>query len=936
MPLELDGRVLGALVVLATEPAAFDAAEMDILIELAKDLSFGIHMLRDRAAHRALEARYASVLGSMTEGAQVIDFAWRYLYLNEVAATQGHRPRAELLGRTMMDAYPGIEGTQMFGVLRQCMESRAPQRFENKFQYDDGSCGHFELSVTPVPEGIFILSHDITATRRAEESLRESQALLAAFFDSPGALRGVFERDGDSLIPVLVNAAATRFADNADDVASQRSRPIIDPERAASLLAAAGRCALSGMPVTFETHLPSHGGDIWHQTTLCGLGDSRDGRARFAYASVDISEKKRAEEELARHRDHLEELVRERTKELDAALVESERSERALRDGEARARAVVDTAVDGIITIDERGVVETFNRAAEQIFGYSAHEVVGRNVKMLMPAPYADAHDQYLRNYLSTGERKIIDAGREVVGLRKDGTTFPLDLAVADVRLTSGGRMFTGIVRDITERRAAETVIRHARQAAEAANRAKSAFLANMSHEIRTPMNAILGFAQLLQRDGTLTEPQQRHVATIMRSGDHLLALISDLLEYSKSEAGRLALDELSFDLHGLFDDLEVTFRMRAEAKGLRLLVEHSSGTPQYVLTDPTKLRQVLQNLIANAVKFTEHGGVAMRAAVLPGPDEAAVERLVVEVEDSGPGIAPEEMGRLFQVFEQTESGRRARSGTGLGLAISRSYAELLGGTLEVASQLGHGSTFRLEIPIRRGSADAIRNGSTPRRVIALAPGQPAFRVLVADDKEDNRAFLEALLVSIGFEVRAVEDGARAVAELESWRPQLILMDMRMPVMSGSEAIERIRARSGGATVKIIAVTASAFQEDRQQAIEAGADDFISKPFREAVLFEKVHALLDVRYLFAEEERPAPPAGPAPPPSALRAEAATLPRDVVIELRHATLSADVERMLELSVHIEVHSLELAQEIRRRAAAFDYTSVLALLEEGRTT
>jgi CheY-like chemotaxis protein/nitrogen-specific signal transduction histidine kinase len=480
---------------------------------------------------------------------------------------------------------------------------------------------------------------------------------------------------------------------------------------------------------------------------------------------------------------------------------------------------------------------------------------------------------------------------------------------------------------------AATDAVMAARTAAECANRAKSAFLASMSHEIRTPMNAILGFAQLLRRDGTLTEQQKQHVSTILRSGDYLLSLISNILEYSKIEAGRIELAEATFDLQRVLEEIEVMFRARAETKHLRLLTELSPPGPCFLVSDELRLRQVLVNLLANALRFTEHGHVTLRATVRPGSpaDGCAAKWLVVEVEDTGSGIAPAEMPRLFQVFEQTESGRRSRSGTGLGLAISRKFAQLLGGTLTARSQVDQGSVFRLEIPVRGGARVSSGTRSALRQVASLEPGQPGLRVLVADDKEDNRAFLAALLGAVGFEVRVVEDGQQAVRSFASWKPALILMDLSMPVMTGPEAIRLIRQRVGGAEVKIIAVTASAFQEDRRGSLEAGADDFLSKPFREEVLFEKIQSLLGVRYRVAEESTPTRPAAPRPSATALRSAAATLPADHVEALRQATLSADVERILELASQAEAHSPEVASEVRRLAAEFAYPELLDLLE-----
>lgn len=449
-----------------------------------------------------------------------------------------------------------------------------------------------------------------------------------------------------------------------------------------------------------------------------------------------------------------------------------------------------------------------------------------------------------------------------------------------------------------------------------------------MSHEIRSPMNAILGFAQLLRREGSLVPRQREQVETILRSGEHLLALITDILEYSRIDAGRITAEPGSFDLHALLADLEAMFRLRAREKGLQLLFDRHEGLPRWVVTDETRLRQVLQNLLTNAVKFTERGGVTLRAAVQPVPEERGALRLLVEVEDTGSGIAPEELPLLFQVFEQTESGRRSRSGTGLGLAISQRFAALLGGSLEVSSTPGSGSVFRLARPVQEGAA-GVEGQARSRRVADLAHGQGEIRVLVADDREDNRAFLEALLRAVGFSVRAVEDGAQAVAVFRDWAPQLVLMDLRMPVLPGSEAIARIRALPGGAEARILVVTASAFQEDQRLALDAGADDFLSKPLREERLFEKVGRLLGLRYRYGEEpvrdDAPAGRDGVSPD-----ASTAALPADLVAALREATLGADLDRILELCDQAGAHDRAAADALRRLALGFAYKPLLALL------
>jgi signal transduction histidine kinase/nitroreductase len=477
-----------------------------------------------------------------------------------------------------------------------------------------------------------------------------------------------------------------------------------------------------------------------------------------------------------------------------------------------------------------------------------------------------------------------------------------------------------------------EATMRTATEAAEAANRTKSAFLANMSHEIRTPLNAILGFSQLIQRDPSLPPHQRQHLDTINRSGEQLLLLIDDILNMSKIEAGRAILSPTTFDLHTLLDNLEMTYRMLADAKQLQLLVERSDDLPRYVVTDEEKLRQVLTNLLGNAVKFTEEGGIALRVGVQRL--EATGLRLLAEIEDSGPGIAEEEQGKLFQPFEQTATGTRALKGTGLGLAISQEFARLMGGTITVSSKAGQGSIFRLEVGLEEGAAEAVAQKEVLRPVTGQQPGQPRYRILVADDKEENRTLLEVMLAAVGFEVRGTTDGLEAIQAYETWRPHLILMDMRMPVVDGFEAIRRIRASAGGEAIPIIAVTASPMLEHRQEALRIGANDFLSKPFREAELFAKIKSQIGVEYTYAEEAPDVPASRADPSVGELTAEAvAALPAQLISELCIATIDADRDRLLELITIAESHDANLGRGLRILAQRFDYRSLLGLLQAG---
>lgn len=440
--------------------------------------------------------------------------------------------------------------------------------------------------------------------------------------------------------------------------------------------------------------------------------------------------------------------------------------------------------------------------------------------------------------------------GLFAIGRRGNGGPF----TPADVQLAEAvARQMAGILEQFGLREQEHL----ARRTAEAANQAKSAFLANMSHELRTPLNAVIGYAQLMQRDPALTLLHQKSLQTIQDSGIHLLDLINGVLEMSKIEAGRSALERFNFDLHQLLGILESMFRMRADQKGVHLRFDYEAQVPQYIYSDERKLRQVLINLLSNAIKFTEEGSVMLRIGIRSAEDDpestSLDDTLYFEVEDTGVGIAEDELGVIFEAFSQGESGRIVQDGTGLGLPISRRFVEMLGGTLRVSSQPGVGSLFSFCIPLETTRHEDQGTVEVDRRiVVGVVSGQPTYRILIVDDDPISRDLLMQLLSPLGFDVREAENGAEGVVEWETWLPHLIIMDMRMPVMSGYEATQYIKATERGRATPVIALTASAFEENRQLVLKAGCDDFLRKPYREAELFDKIAMHLGVHFIYEE------------------------------------------------------------------------------------
>ncbi|MEG4324031.1 ATP-binding protein [Microcoleus sp. herbarium5] len=527
------------------------------------------------------------------------------------------------------------------------------------------------------------------------------------------------------------------------------------------------------------------------------------------------------------------------------------------------------------------------------------------------------------------------------------------------------------------QERTAELAV--AKDKAEVANQAKSTFLANMSHELRSPLNAILGFSQLMTRSQTLSPEHQENISIIRSSGEHLLTLINNVLDLSKIESGRTTLNPKKIDLYRLLNDLEDMFQLKAYDKHLQLVFERSLDVPQYVETDDLKLRQILINLLNNSLKFTEDGGAWVRVSkqssginhqaeggnvaqsevstntevfaingikisqvsqsnnqIISTPNDYSASTssffLHFEVEDTGPGIATNELDDLFEPFVQTKTGKDSQEGTGLGLPISRKFVELMGGEMSVFSAVGKGTNFKFDIQVIAVDAADIESPKPSRNVIGLVPSQHTYRILIVDDKPLNRQLLIKILSPLGFELKEANNGQEAIEISDSWEPHLIWMDMRMPVMDGYEATQYIKSTIKGQATAIIALTASVLEEERAVILSAGCDAFMRKPFREADIFDAMHKHIGVRYIYEDPGQANLSALKEGDRAMTAADFVKLPESLVANLKLAILNADMDLIDSLVDEIRLKDAVTAGAIATCIENFEYDKVLKLISQ----
>lgn len=608
---------------------------------------------------------------------------------------------------------------------------------------------------------------------------------------------------------------------------------------------------------------------------------------------------------------------------------ESMHNQEALDKERRLLRTVIDNLPDQIFARDRECRFTLSNLSDARMMGVSDPEqLIGKNDLDFFPPDLA-------RRYIAD-DKKVMESGKPLINIEEpiadaDGHEYWIMTTKVPLRDSQDQVIgLVGIARDITKQRQDAQALVEARQQAEEANKAKSKFLANMSHEIRTPLNAILGFSQILLREPNLSPQQLHQLTTINHSGEHLLELINDILELSKIEADRTTIHMHPFDLHGLIRDVESMFQVRVDEKHLDFECELKKDVPHQIISDESKIRQILINLIGNAIKFTRQGRIR---CILDGDQiESNRWNLRIKIEDTGSGIAEEDIPTLFQVFQQAPS-VHAEGGTGLGLAISQRFAKMLNGDITITSTLGVGSCFTLEIPVEVDPKAGMERKENLQRVTGILEPLKPYRVLMVDDNAESLEYYSSALIPVGFEVMEARNGREALQAWQSWNPDLIIMDIRMPVMNGLEAATHIRKTETGVRTPIIVVTASVFEEDKQKVIDAGVDDYLRKPTQEQELLDSIGKCLGIRYAYSSDFLSS---GSRPTSSNLKTsqveEYGSIPSAMREQIVQACVNADLDQVVDLIEQITPDFPSEAKHLEDLANKLQYDQIQRILQE----
>ncbi|MDX2217275.1 MAG: PAS domain S-box protein [Oculatellaceae cyanobacterium bins.114] len=892
------------------------------------------------AALQASENRYRAIFNQVAVGINQVDSSGKFISANQAFCDMVGYTNPELLQLTAWDLTHPEDIVNHQQSYEQFLNQHIPFFLhEKRYRHKAGHYIWTQVTISTLTQEDnhnHILSHiavvvNIHDRKQAELVLQTKTEELDRFFSVALDLLSIANIDGYflRLNPQWEKTLGYRL----EDLEGVRFLDYVHPEDLESTLNAMAILVNQQELPNFVNRYRCHDGSYrWIEWRSYPVGNLIYSAAR------DITDRKHLEQELVKNRDFRELLF---DKSNDALF---------LVDG------------DTLLTVDcNQQAIEMFEVASKaDLMNIEGHTLQKR---------------QFTTDELATIQQEINQKGfwnLEIEYITRQGREFWGDISAKPIIF---GEQRFNLVRvvDISDRKRAEQELQQAKEAAEAANRAKSAFLANMSHELRTPLNVILGYTQLLNYDLSLMPEYPEYLRSIHRSGEHLLTLINDVLDLSKIEAGRLTLNENRFNLPNLITALWEMFQLRANSKGLNLILDMPSNLPEWIVADINKLRQILINLLSNAVKFTEAGMITLRVNAGEWGSEPVREWmgkrtdnypsnqtlfpllsptssvLYIEVEDTGVGIAPDELDTIFEAFSQASAGKCSTEGTGLGLAISDRFVQLMEGSLRVHSVVGQGSLFSFWVPVQLSNSDQVASITAERPINGLLLGQSQFRILVVDDQIANRQVLVSILRKVGLDVREAASGVEAIQQWQNWRPHLIYMDIRMAGMDGYEAMQQIRQEeqdiqkmweSGRIAendpvppvpVPIIALTAQAYQEERDRALAAGFTDFMAKPLKTTLIFQQLATHLDLQCQYADS---APSnvveIGSSNRRKALKPESLqVMPPEWIAALYKTALNCSSEEVESLIDQIPAHHTALINDLKQLVYNYDFEIIIYL-------
>jgi len=814
-PVVVGRDILGVVEIFSGEIQQPDDELLQVLTAIGSQV--GQLIMRKEAEEAVLRERNLlhTLMETVPDSIYFKDETGRFIRINKALADRfGLRDPAEAVGKTDFDFFTEEHARAAWEDEQAVMRGEhAVVGKQEKETWDDGRVTW--VSTTRMPRrdeegrivGTFGISRDITETKRAEEALRQGEERFRSLIEATAAIVWNTPESGE------FEAEQTGWSEFTGQTFEQLKGwgwlDAVHPDDRENTARVWLAAFASNSLYQVEHRLRRHDGEYRHMLVRAVPILNKEGGIReWVGVHTDIDSERRAEA--------------------------------AVREAEERARLLLESSGDGIYGINMQGVCTFVNMAAAEMLGYPAEDVRGQNVHLLIHhtrpdgSPYPVAECPIYQTF-RIGKGCRVD---DEVLWRRDGTAFPTEYASYPIR-GSDGEIQGAVVNftDITERKRVERELVRAHEAAQAATRAKSEFLANMSHEIRTPLNGIVGMTELTL-DTELTAEQREYLGMVKVSADHLLNVINDILDFSKIEAGKLDLDLVDFDLRDTLDDTVATLAMRAHKKGLELADHVAADVPDCLAGDPHRLRQVLVNLLGNAIKFTEKGEVVLRVEVQKQTEEAAWLRFAIS--DTGIGITPEQHQRLFRAFTQADtSTSRKYGGTGLGLAISARLVEMMGGTIELESELGRGSTFHFTLRLGRARGPSTQPKSGE---LAQVHGLP---VLVVDDNATNRLILQEMLTKWGMKPMLVEGGREALEALDKARGSgspfaLVLLDAMMPEMDGFTLAERIRQDADLVGAILMMLSSANRREDAARCTELHVSSYLTKPIRQSTLLDAI------------------------------------------------------------------------------------------------